>query len=182
MSEHAPEQRAPADQQWKGSRQRLHHVPSPFLKRARPHVADQEAQHRPAQHVGGKVGPSHYASHADEERSGVPEPPPFRKIASQNRGHGKRRRSMPRRKRIKPPLPRRAIFKSILMRPPRARPPDQVLEGLDRDSHQGMGHEPVDPGLLPHFFLPKIAHAPQPDAQKHQRKAVPQPVSDRPQA
>ena len=94
MTEDAPEQRTPADQQREGARQRLHHVHPPFLERARPHVADQEAQHRPAQHVGGKMGPSHYASHADEEGATVPEPPPFRKIASQDRGHGKRRRGM----------------------------------------------------------------------------------------
>ena len=178
MTEGDPEQRAPADQQRKGQRQCLHRVLSPVLERARPHVADEKPQHRSAQHVGGKVGPAHHARHADEEGGAVPESLPCGKIARQHRGHGKRRRGMPGRKCIKPPLPRRAVFKGVLVRPPRAGPPDEVLQDLDSDSRQAMRHEPIESGLLPRLVLPEIADAPQPDAQEHQREPVPQPVAD----
>ena len=148
MTEDDPEQRAPADHQRESLRQRLHRVLSPVLERARPHVADQEPQHRPAQHVGGKVRPFHHPRRADEEGGTVPKPLPFGKIAREYRGHGKRRRGMPGRKRIEPPLPRGTVFKGFLMRPPRAWSSNEVLENLDSDSRQAMRDEPVDPGLF----------------------------------
>ena len=68
------------------------------------------------------------------------------------------------------------------MREPRAGPSDEVLEDLGREARQAMRHEPIDPGLFPHLFLPEIADAPEPGAQEYQREAVPQPVADRFQA